>query len=727
MKMRIGLLLLAASLSIGLVQPSFPQEIKEIEFKNQLITDILLSLAAMTGKSIIPDETVDGRASYFFTKTNFETALAIFLQTYKLYHRKEGEVYYVSKINAAYNPDSKLITFDCEDVDVSYAIRAVSRSIDKTVLYDPIPPQTITIHARDVAPAKLLEIFLKRLQQYTLETDDDFYYMKKVVEKQQQTQAARQKAGRVELKKDNGTYSITVEKAPFSEIADALFTEAGYEYSALSQRDVQMNSIRFSNKSFEELLRLLLEQASMDYKKVGDVYYIFEISQKDVLKKFKSTVLVYLKYLSVEELIKLFPPDLASSQLFRIDSDTNSIVLSGSLEEIGPIQKFILELDRPKGAEEYFRFDLNYFSVKNLKSVLPVTFKHDIPIEIPNTNSFVVLLSPEKRAMFGDYLKLIDRQLAAEYVKLKYIKAEHLKKYLPPSIAQEDVVETGNPTAVIIKGSPEKIDAFYRDLALLDQPAPQIRYDLLVINTQEGEARSLNQNLTDNVLTVKSPADKDEGAFLGSLGKLFSLKFDVVSNFGYQFAVQLNADISENRAKVLGDTTINGISGEEISFQNTSTFRYREFETDPNTGLLRQTGVVREIQSGLIISMKGWVSGDGMITMDVKSTVSRLGEDTSGDTSAPPPTFEKTIKTNVRCQSGKPIAIGGLITEENTVSNQKTPLLGNVPLLGLFFQTKKNTVDRSEFVIYIVPYAEYLETAELSVSNRIERLYNKFF
>jgi len=686
-----------------------------------------LSLASMTGKSIIPDETVDGRASYFFTKTDFETALAIFLQTYKLYYRKDGDIYYVSKINAKYNPDSKLITFDCEDVDISYVIRSVSRSINKTILFDPIPAQTITIHAKDIAPAKLLEIVLKRLQQYTLETDNDFFHFKKIVEKPQQAQVGKQKTGRVDLKKDKNMYSITVEKAPFSEIADTLFAEAGYEYSALSQRDVQMNNIRFSNKSFEELLRLLLEQASMDYKKVGDVYYIFEISQKDVLKKFKSTVQIHLRYLSVEEMVKLFPPDLASSQLFRIDADTNSIILSGSLEEIGPIQRFILELDQPKGTEQYSRFDLNYFNVKNLKTVLPVTFKHDVPIEIPNTNAFVILLSPEKKILFEEYLKLIDRQLVVEYVKLKYIKAEYLKKYLPPSLAPEDVVETGNPTVVIVKGSPEKIDAFYQDLALLDQPVPQIRYDLLVIQVQDGQTRSWNQSLTENVLTVKSPAEDNEGAFLGSLGKLFSLNFDVVSNFGYQFAVQLNADISEDRAKVLADTTLNGISGEEISFQNTSTFRFREFETDPNTGLLRQTGVVREIVSGLIISVKGWVSGDGMITMEVKSTVSRLGADTSGDTTRVPPTFEKVIKTNVRSPSGKPIAIGGLITEENTVSNQKTPLLGDVPLLGLLFQTNKVTVDRSEFVIYIVPYAEYLETAELSVSNQIERLYNKFF
>jgi type II secretory pathway component GspD/PulD (secretin) len=620
------------------------------------------------------------------------------------------------------------MTLDCEDTDVSYIIRAVSRTINKTILFDPVPAQTMTLHAREIAPAKILEIVLRRLQQYTLETDNDFFYLKKLAAQTAQSPAEKQRESKVDLKNVRGSYSVNIEKASFRDTIDTLFGEAGYEYSTLMQRDIQLNNLKFSNKGFEEMLRLVLEQASADFNKVGNVYYIFEISQKDILKKLKSTVQVHLKYLPVEELTKLFPADLASSQLFRIDPDTNTIILSGSLEEIGPIQKFIQELDRPIGAEQYYRFDLSYFSVKNLKPVMPAAFKHDTPIEIPNTNSFIIFLSPEKKSIFEEFLKLIDRMTVAEFVRLKYIRSEYIKKHAPPSIAPEDIVETADPNAVFVKGSPDKIDAFYKELDLLDRPTPQIRYDLLVLQIQDGRTWSWNQNLSDNILTVKSPADKTSGTFLGSLGQLFSLKFDIVSNFGYQFAAQLNAEISEDRAKVLADTTLNGLSGEEVSFQNTSTFRFREFETDPNTGLLRQTGIVREIVSGLIINIKGWVSGDGMITVDAKATVSRLGEDsTSGDTTRVPPTFEKIIKTHVRSPSGHPLAIGGLITEENSSSNQKTPLLGDVPLLGSLFQSKKQTVDRSEFVIYIVPYAEYLEAADLGISYRIERLYNKFF
>ena len=164
-----------------------------------------------------------------------------------------------------------------------------------------------------------------------------------------------------------------------------------------------------------------------------------------------------------------------------------------------------------------------------------------------------------------------------------------------------------------------------------------------------------------------------------------------------------------------------------MKFQNTSTFRYREYETDPNTGNLKPTGVVREISSGLIINIKGWVSGDGMITMDVNSTVSRRGADVSSTTGKPPTTFEKIINTHVRSGSGTPVVIGGLIQQEKQDTIQKVPLLGSIPLLGYLFQSKKQTVEQSEFVIYIVPFADLWEQKEIGVGERIERLYHRFF
>jgi type II secretory pathway component GspD/PulD (secretin) len=569
-------------------------------------------------------------------------------------------------------------------------------------------------------------MLIKRFPAYTLEISEDYFYVKKMEVKPERP-GRQATGGGFDIERDGDLYSVQIDKAQFSEILKSLFSKADMEYSLLMKRDMNIMNIRYMDKKFDRILRLLLEHASSDYKRVGDIYYIFEIAQTDVLKKLNSTVRLPLRYIPVQDLTKLFPPELAASKLYKIDTETNAVILSGSVEEIGPVQAFIEQIDKPSEDRHYFRFDLHYLNAKDIKSILPSSFKHHTPILIPHTNSFVMLLSPEKKEILDEYLRIVDRSREVEYVQLKYIKSEYLLKNMPPSISKDDIIETGDPSAVFVRGSPDKLETFFSELALIDQPIPQIRYDLLVILLTEGETFALNQNLSDNVFTIQQPPKTSQGAVLASLGKIASLNFDIISNFGLQFAVELNAGLSEDRAKVLADTTLNGISGEKISFRNTNTFRYREFEINPNTGELAPTGVVREIVSGLIIEINGWVSGDGMITMEVEAEISRLGTEADLDETREPPTFEKIVKTHVRSPSGEPIAIGGLITEDKTTTVQKVPVLGSIPLLGYFFQSEKDEISRSEFVIYILPSAEYLYTDQESIDRRIEELYTEYF
>ena len=89
-----------------------PQELQELQFIDQPITDILLAVAEISGKSIIPDETVRGNASFHFAETNLDDALAVFLDTYKLYLRTENGVYYVSRISSDLDEFSGTVSMD---------------------------------------------------------------------------------------------------------------------------------------------------------------------------------------------------------------------------------------------------------------------------------------------------------------------------------------------------------------------------------------------------------------------------------------------------------------------------------------------------------------------------------------------------------------------------------------------------------------------------------------
>ncbi len=693
------------------------QRIKEMEFKNQAIADILLALGQMAGRSIVPDETVTGTASYYFTETDFETALSIFLSTYHMYFGRDANIYYVSRVRTQFNKDTVTCTVDADDVNLRLIVRALSRSIGKTILFDTLPQENITLHVASVAPATVLEIMMRRFPDYKAESNNDYFYIRKL---DTATSPSAKPGGGADLVKvTDGKYAVDIDKTRLRDLLTDLFRKASVEYSLFLRSDLILENVHFSGKSFEELLHLLLEQANADFSVEHGIYYVFDIQRADVLKKLKTTRQMQLTYISVQDLPNLFPQEMASQNLYRLDRNTNTIILTGSDAEIGPIEEFIKTIDQPTEGKAYCRFDLSFLKVSDITAVLPPALSGIKPIPLPQGNSFVMLLSPEGKKLLDQYLPLVDRKQPALPVQLKYIQSDYLLKNLPPSVSKDDVQATGDSTLVFFTGSEERRRQFLRELSLLDRPIPQIRYELLVVQYQNGTGLNWELSISNSALTSDG-----SNAFLGSIGKLLQLNFDIVSTFGYLFAIDLNLQLTTNKASVLADTTLNGLSGQDVKFQNTETSRYRELETDPDTGKTTATGVTREITTGLIISTNGWVSGDGMITMKVSSTVSKQGADTTSTTGTLPTTSEKIVSTNVRTPSGKPVVIGGLLQQNKDSTIQKVPVLGDIPLLGWLFQKRVDSDSNTELVIYIVPHVEYPESRAEDAGRRMDGLYS---
>ncbi len=711
------------SLAVGLVSffatsEAHTQEIEQLAFQNQPIVDILLVLARASGETIVPDETVSGRASYYFDDTDFDTALRVFLETYGLQVWREDGVYYVSRVRAESDPESSLVTIRAIDVPMETAITRLARSLDVTVLYDRLPNELISINAVRVSPEIALEILIRRFSEYELLVEPDYFYVRRI-SSQDQGDPAGLRFGEDVVTRDGDSFSVTGERIRFFDLIEELFRQGEQEYSMLKRSDQVIERVSFSERSFDELLRLILEQADADFTITNDVYYIFDVNRNDVLKKFDTTMVVALRYVSAREVPELFPAGLASSNLYRIDSQANAIILSGSHEEIEPVRRFVTSIDRPLEGRTYHRFDLTHISVENAISALPESLQFSDTHAIAGSNSFVMLLSPHQHESIESYLTLIDISGVGFPINLRYIKTEDLLSNLPPSVRAENVHATSTPTRFFFSGSAAQRELFLRELAFIDRPTPQVRYELLVLQFQESDARDW-----DFDITARESQDDDDTMLLGSFTSLLNLNFDVLSTFGTTFALQLNWELSRSRAGIVADTTLNGLSGEQISFQNTNTFRYRDQEIDPDTGEQRSTGVTRELTSGLLVDINGWVSGDGMITMEISSTISRQGT-TSATDDNPPPTSERVITTHVRTASGEPVVISGLVQEETTLSDRRVPILWRIPLLGRLFRDRSETIEETELAIYIVPYVEYTAGQEESVETAFESLYRE--
>jgi len=687
------------------------EPIKSLEFRNQDLKDILLTFGELNKVSIVPDETVEGKASYVFSNMEFAQALQVFLDSFHLSSLVKSGVYYVSKITLTQNPDATL-DISAFDVPLRAVIKALSTQIGKTILYDNLPTEPTTINVRQAKIEDILAILIAKYPDFKLDTQDKYFYLR--MKPRDGGPPGASLGDGTGLTVSGDRYTWKVDKGRFKDLLYQLFTKAGKQVVLLLDRDLVIDNMNLKDLSFEEALKALLLMGNGDFSVSGDTYTVYEVQRRDLLKKYLTNVVLPFEYISSADFLRLLPPALNAGTVFRVDDKANKLILSGSTEEIRPIWDFFTMVDKPSQGSSTIRVDLQYLKSDEFLPLLPSEYSGFAPQPLPTKNGFLISLPVAKRAGLEAFRQLVDRPAGITPIRLHYLKADDLFAKLPPSVTDANLVKTNEPSLVFFKGSDSLLKAFRRDLESIDQPRQLLRYEILVLQFEEGKGLNLETNYS------LQSADSGQ-AFAGQMGKLLQFNFDVVGNFGIGFGMNLSAALSEDNAKVVADTTLNGLSGEKISFQNTNTTRYTDNQVDPTTGKPYATGVVRELSSGLVLNLEGWISADNMITLKVDTTLSKQNGNTT-----PPSTSEKKISTLVRTPSGKPLVIGGLKQEDSSVNITKTPFLGDIPLLGLLFQKRDEKVTRTEFSLYIVPILDTPEWQNLSEEDKALTLYRRF-
>lgn len=707
-------------LSLGF--PFYAQEESSsiyMDFRNQKISDIIYSVADVCGKSVIIDETVTGSATFRFEDSDFESALERFARHCSLYVEKNDGVYFVTKVQIR-TIENGMLSVNAEDVQIAPFLNMLSRYTNRTVLSDSLPNTTVTIRVTEASLEDILNLAIVKLPGFCLERIADGFYITKSA-----GTSSRRSIDIFTMTESGGKFSCNIQKASFANVIEALFKKGCREYSLLSKPSATLENVSYTDREFNELLSLLLNQCSCDFSVRTDVYYIYEIQKKDVIKKFKETRIVRLKNLSLENLSSVMPNELNAQGFIKQDKSSNSIILTGSASEINPIEEFIKQIDVPLEDRNYKSFYFENANAKDAAALIPKELLLSDIIMLPSDNGFVTQVTNESCAKLSEFIAVIDSRKQSRAVRLKYIKSDELIKSLPQTAGKENVTETSEPTLIFFSGTDSQYEKFLADLNEIDRPKQQIKYQLLVIQRQKTGGLNAGSSF--------SAENTDSGAgssWSGMLSNIFSINFDIISKFGVQFAGSLNAELSEGKSRVLADTTLNGISGESLSFSNTNTTRYRDIIVDTKGDLY--TSTTREISSGLTLSINGWAGGDGMVTVKVDAQVSKQGssESSSGSNAAdamPPSTTEKKVSTNVRTKSGEPVVIGGLFQTEEEISEKRVPLLGKIPLLGWLFKKKVVSAVETEFVIYLVPSVENMAEREtLSEKENLLRLKRKY-
>lgn len=368
------------------------------------------------------------------------------------------------------------------------------------------------------------------------------------------------------------------------------------------------------------------------------------------------------------------------------------------------------------------KYRLNYLKAEKFVPFVNKKVGKIDQIVLPDEYSILLKVSKNEDFQITELINDVDIKTQTYLLTLEYITPQELLKFLPPSIDKNSITVADDNSCIYFKGTEEAYKNVCKEISLCDRPAQRISYDLLILQYDENSENMWSSNFAVNRLSK----GKQNNAFV-QLGSVMNFNLNVVSAFGLNFAANLQSSIEENETRVFADTTLHGISGKKINFQNTNTYRYRDNNVDPETGKPIYSGVTREIVSGIKIDILGRVSGNGMITSTVTASVTRQGVDTSSSTGNPPPTSEKIVTTEVCGKSGEVVVLSGLIQDAQTETEKRTPIFSKIPILGNLFKNKNKINQNSQMVIYLVPYLENLENkVEENIETWVINRGNKF-
>ena len=195
-----------------------------------------------------------------------------------------------------------------------------------------------------------------------------------------------------------------------------------------------------------------------------------------------------------------------------------------------------------------------------------------------------------------------------------------------------------------------------------------------------------------------------------ALGNVTSLSF-----VNKDFSGVLSLLSTQGNVQVLSSPRVTAINNQKAVIKVGNDEYFVTDVSSQSTISSSTTSVVPNIEltpffSGIALDVTPQIAADGMVLLHVHPSVIETQEQekvvTLNQEQFVLPLAQSNIResdTVIRAKSGEIVVIGGLMQSIISESESKTPLLGDIPILGNLFKNKRNSEVKKELVILIRP------------------------
>ncbi|WP_371189537.1 type II secretion system secretin GspD [Thalassotalea maritima] len=214
----------------------------------------------------------------------------------------------------------------------------------------------------------------------------------------------------------------------------------------------------------------------------------------------------------------------------------------------------------------------------------------------------------------------------------------------------------------------------------------------------EGEKASQTTitNADGSITESKNPDTRGDYTILAQLlGNVSGMMFGLVDDDWGAIVQAVSSDVNSNILATPSITTLDNeeayfIVGQEVPIitgSSTGSNNSNPFQTVDRKEVGIKLKVTPQVNEGTGVQL--------MIEQEVSSVSGATGVDIAIN--------KREIKTTVMADHGSTVVLGGLIDEDVQESQQKVPLLGDIPILGHLFRSTGTTTRKRNLMVFLRP------------------------
>lgn len=374
---------------------------------------------------------------------------------------------------------------------------------------------------------------------------------------------------------------------------------------------------------------------------------------------FEVIALQYAAAESIKKTLLGLSPEPGNSHAIATDERSNSVLLSGNASRRRQWRQMIQSLDRPQSVNATTQvFYLHYLSASELLPVL-----RGLALGLKN--------STDGNATSGE-------------ISIEALEAAN---------------------AIVVNGPKAHLEEIASVIRQTDYRRAQVLVDAIIVEVSDDFARQIGVQWKTAFTADGAVAASNFGlAQLDQAGKsLLGQGLSLGFLKGGDLRILLQAVANDVDANILSRPSIVTLDNEPAEIlvgQNIPLITGQS--TGPASSTENPFTTVERKDIGITLKVTPQINEGSAITLDVLQEVENVVP--SASTLAQDiVTNKRSVKTKVLVEDQEILVLGGLIDSADQESVRKVPLLGDIPLLGALFRTKKVERLRRNLMVFIRP------------------------